>query len=427
MSDVLTSIEAIGEYMPYPPYISRERIYGYEKNLKRFKGTYNDGKFIRIKNLNGGVDRFPIITENYFKLITLKLQGLLLNEKPIISYKNDVNLSKILNDVIDDSGFWRAFLAAFRNFSALGTGVLYLSCNEQGPVVNSVNPGHLFKIVNPQNIDEIECYILVQPIFKVNYKEYSYTQIEKLRVLYHFKGYYIEKIFKYNENGQILNCESEQRYETGLTDFAVFCFENCPPTDEVFGYSDYDAISDIVLLYEQTLTLVNAVLIKNINPILQVPTGTFTENEQTGKLEAPTDGQAVEVDSGAAELKYINYDLQITDIMNYLTSLLNELGIQSEMSKTFLTGEFAANLSGEAIKSLLKSPMDKISRSIDELDFVVKALFVQMLHLVGIECSVSDVVITWRDGIAGTTDDVVNTAPEPTEIIETDEGGVLSE
>lgn len=418
MSEVLTSIEAISENMPYPPYISRERLDSYKLNKSRFKGSYNEGKRIRIRNLNGGVDNFHIATENYFKLVTLKQQGLLLNEPPIISIKNNPSLSSLLKEVVDNSGFWRAFMQSYRNFSSLGTGAFYLSCKSGNPIVNSINPEHLYKVVNPQNIDEITCYILVQPIFTTDYKTPSYTKIEKLRVLYHYKGYYIEKLFKYNENGQILNCESENKVETGLSDFAVFCIENCPATDEVYGQSDYDNIADIVGIYEQVITLVNAVLIKNINPILQVPTGTFTENELTGQLEAPADGQAVEVDKDSKDLKYINYDLQITDIMNFLGALLNELGIQSEMSKTFLTGEFTSNLSGEAIKSLLKAPLDKIGRAIDEMDGVIKSLLVQMLGIVGVGVEVSDIEIIWRDGIDSTADDIEET-------VET--GGVINE
>lgn len=408
MSDVLTDISAISENMPYPPYISRERLDRYDVNLKRYKGDYNEGKRIRIRNLNGGVDSFKIITENYYKLITLKQQGLLLNEKPIISVKNDLEKTDILNKVIEESGLWHSFLSVFRNFSSLGTGCFYLSFNGGKPKVNSISPKSLFKIVNPQNIEEVTCFVLVQPIFTTDYKTPSDTKIEQLRVLYHYKGYYIEKYFRYNENGQILDKISEKKVETGLTDFAVFCVENGVPTDEVYGYSDYDNIADIVSLYEQTITLVNAVLIKNINPILQVPMGTFTENEQTGQLEAPADGQAVEVAKDDKDLKYINYDLQITDIMNYVGTLLNELGIQSEMSKTFLTGEFTSNLSGEAIKSLLKAPLDKIGRAIDEMDIVIKAMLVQMLYMVGVECVVNDIEIVWRDGIDNTIEEGVN-------------------
>lgn len=434
---MLTSIEAISEGMPYPPYAARERMARYELNLSRYKGDYNENKYIKIKNLNGGVDYFNIITENYFRLMTNKSQGLLLNEKPFISVKNSPAETELLNRLVEKSGFYKAFLSGYRNFSSLGSGVLYLSVKDGMPKVNALNPSCMYKIVDAQNIDTITCFILVQPIFKVDYKNAEYTKIEKLRVLYHYKGYYIEKVFRYNENGQILDCESTKRVDTGLTDFSVFSFENSCPTDEVYGYSDYDAVADVVALYEQTITLVNAVLVKNINPILQVPTGTFTENEMTGKLEAPTDGSAVEVDPGAADIKYISYDLQVTDIMNYLGALLNELGIQSEMSKTFLTGEFTSNLSGEAIRSLMKAPLDKIGRAIDEMDTVIKSLLVQMLHLQGVEREIYDIDIVWRDGLSETIEtpnQPIPTIPSPSshqeqEQVDTEniEGGVLNE
>lgn len=426
MSEVITSVEAISEGMPFPPYMSRNRLDTYKINSARFNGRYNDGKFIRIKNLNGGVDRFPIITENYFKLSTLKLQGLLLNEKPLLSSTTS-EITTVLNDLVENSGFYKAFLSVYRNFSGLGTGAFYLSCGVDGPKVNSVNPEFIYKVVDAEDIETITCYVLVQPIFKVDYTKSSTVQdIEQLRVLYHYKGYYIEKVFNYSDH-LIGNCISTKRVETGLTDFAVFCVDNNTPTDAVWGLSDYDNIADTVGIYEQTITLVNAIMVKNLNPILQVPTGVFTENEITGKLEAPTEGSAVEVSAEDKDtLKYIKYDLELMDVKSYLEFLLNELGVHSELSKTFLTGEFTSNLSGAAIRNLLKAPLDKISRAIDEMEPSIKALFTQILHLAGYEVSPSSITIEWRDGCADTADDnLVNRAGE--ENVGNTDGGVVIE
>lgn len=426
MSEVITSVEAISEGMPFPPYMSRNRLDTYKINSARFNGRYNDGKFIRIKNLNGGVDRFPIITENYFKLSTLKLQGLLLNEKPLLSSTTS-EITTALNDLVENSGFYKAFLSVYRNFSGLGTGAFYLSCGVDGPKVNSVNPGFIYKVVDAEDIETITCYVLVQPIFKVDYTKSSTVQdIKQLRVLYHYKGYYIEKVFNYSDH-LIGNCISTKRVETGLTDFAVFCVDNNTPTDAVWGLSDYDNIADTVGIYEQTITLVNAIMVKNLNPILQVPTGVFTENEITGKLEAPTEGSAVEVSAEDKDtLKYIKYDLELMDVKSYLEFLLNELGVHSELSKTFLTGEFTSNLSGAAIRNLLKAPLDKISRAIDEMEPSIKALFTQILHLAGYEVSPSSITIEWRDGCADTVDDnLVNRAGE--ENVGNTDGGVVIE
>ena len=302
-----------------------------------------------------------------------------------------------------------------------------MSCGVDGPKVNSVNPGFIYKVVDAEDIETITCYVLVQPIFKVDYTKSSTVQdIKQLRVLYHYKGYYIEKVFNYSDH-LIGNCISTKRVETGLTDFAVFCVDNNTPTDAVWGLSDYDNIADTVGIYEQTITLVNAIMVKNLNPILQVPTGVFTENEITGKLEAPTEGSAVEVSAEDKDtLKYIKYDLELMDVKSYLEFLLNELGVHSELSKTFLTGEFTSNLSGAAIRNLLKAPLDKISRAIDEMEPSIKALFTQILHLAGYEVSPSSITIEWRDGCADTVDDnLVNRAGE--ENVGNTDGGVVIE
>ena len=402
MTEIITEEIAFSENMPFPPFMSRERMDSYKVNLKRFKGEYNEDNYIKIKNIKGKYDRFNLITENYYKLITLKLQGLLLNEKPIIGFMNNEDQSNQINTLINNSGFWTAFQQAFRNYSSLGTGALYLSFSEGQPRVNAVNPSYLYKIVDKNNVDNVRCFVLAQPIFTVDYKTAQYTKIEYMKLLFHYKGYYIERIFKYNENGHLQDLQSERTVETGLTDFAVFTFENCPAADEIYGNSDYECIKDIVLTYETILTTLNAVNIKNINPIVKVPTGVLIENEQTGEVEAPDGGSWIEADG---DITYITYPNQIVDNCNFLGLLFNDICIQSEMSRTFLTGEFTSNLSGEAIKSLMKAPLDKIGRSIDQLDEVIKRLFIQMLYLVGIQATPSDITIRWRDGINQTEDD----------------------
>ena len=425
MSELITEELAFSEGMPFPPYLSQSRISNYYTNQSRFKGDYNNNNYIKIKNLQGGIDYFRVMTENYYKLETLKMQGLVLNEKPIFSVRNNLEYSTILTMLVNNSGFWLAFIQAFRNFSSLGTGALYLSFQNGQPKINSINPTNIFKIVDANNIDNVTCYVLAQPLYKRDYKNNEYTKIERMRLLFHYKGYYIERIFNYNDAGYLRELVSENRFETGLSDFAVFTFENCPATDEVFGISDYENIKDIVSAYEQILTLINAVLIKNINPIVQVPVGVLIENEKTGQIEGPVNGSLLEVENG--EIKYITYDMQVADLSSYLGNLSNEIGVQSELGKTFLTGEFTSNLSGEAIRSLMKSPLDKIGRSIDQIDDVLKRLFVQVLGLKGIPCVISDICIKWRDGITETQDTGAETIPtEMTEITE-DLGGVVSE
>lgn len=402
--------------MPFPPLMSEERQKGYKQNLLRFDGDYNKNNYIYVKNLQGTVDKYRVATENFYKLITLKLQGLLLNEKPIITVKDNAEKTKLLNDLVNNSGFWLAFQQSFRNFSSLGTGALYLY--KQGvPKVNPLNPQFLYKVVNSTDISEVKCYVLAQPIVSIDYKNPEKSKTTHIRMLYHYKGYYIEKVYEYKESKGVLGQVVAQdfvdykvsstglRVDTGLEDFAVFTFENQPSANSIYGTSDYNQIADVVSIYEQILTLVNIVIVKNINPIIQVPAGLMHENEQTGQLEFNGVGSAVEVRKDEKDIKYISYDMQVTDIMNYIDRLLSEIGIQSEMSKTFLTGDFASNLSGEAIKNLIKSPLDKISRSIDTLDSVVKGLFSQMLLLQGIEdIDISDVEIEWKDGIATTED-----------------------
>jgi DNA-binding protein len=407
--EIFTSIDFIGQGLQYPPTQSTARLTGYDKNLKRFKGTYNKGQSIAVKSkITGNSTQYPIITENYYRLITEKQVGLLLNEHPHVVCSTP-ETTAILQKLIKNSGFWLQLQKSYRTFSSMGDGVLYLSTNGYGePTVNSVNPQNWFVVVDSANIDEVLCHVLVHPIYKQDYKSVLPAQRTHLRVLYHYKGYYIERVFKANDTMVLEPCAFDtgsykiplkgRRVETGLTDFAVFAFSNNRPIDEVYGLSDYDMICDAVSLYERAFTLIGAIIEQNANPTLAVPKGTGRANSKTGQIEFPGLGSFVEVPPGET-IRYVSLDAPINEVMGYIEKLLDEIGVQSELSKSFLCGEYGANSSGEALKVLLKSPLDKISRAIDSIESVIKRLFVQMLMIKGVSVSPADIDIEWQDGI----------------------------
>ena len=428
--EIFTSTEFIAPGLQYPPLLSTSRMQGYSRNLERYKGKYNEGNFIVVKDkaTNEGL-KYNIVTENYFKLITEKQNSLLLNEYPSVLCK-DEETTALLQKCIKNCGFWLQLQKAYRSFSSLGDGVLYLYVNENGESrVNAVNPKHWYCVVDPCNIENVICHVLVHEIFKENYKAITPSIRTHIRVMYHYKGYYIEKVFKASDyqidvpveydNGEYVVPVEGRRVDTGLSDFAVFPFSNGNAIDEVYGISDYEAIADSVKAYETALTIVGAILEKNSDPLLVVPKGSARQNSKTGQVEFPQNGGFIEVGENN-NVKYVGLDAPIDETMRYVEKLLDEICIQSELSKSLLLGEYSGNASGEALKTVLKSALDKVSRGIDTIESVLKRLFVQMLHIKGIDITSSDIDIQWQDGI------VESDSVRATTIKTLREAGVLS-
>lgn len=400
MAEVFTNVDFIAEGLQYPPLHSTSRLSAYELNKKRYAGKYNENKFIVVRSkVTGENIKYPVVTENFFKLTTEKMCSLLLSQLPLVTC-GDEETTSVLQGIIKDSGFWLQLQNVYRSFSSLGDGVLYLYVDDEGEIkTNVVSPSCWYSVVNPFNIDEVTCHVLVNEIFENDYKTTTPSRRTHLRVLYHYKGYYIEKIYNADDY-KVKDLVSEKKYNTGLSDFAVFTCHNAKSLGELYGQSDYESIADAVRLYESAYSLIHAVLEHSGSPLLQVPKGVGKQNSKTGRVEFSQFGGFVEVPADAKDIKYVGLDAPLTETLAFIDNLLSEIGIQSELSKAFLCGDFGnTNASAEALKTLLKSALDKSSRIVDSLDTMVKRVFVQMLFLKGISIKPSEINIEWQDGL----------------------------
>ena len=418
--EIFTDIDFIAEGNIFPPIQSRERIENYRLNLSRYKGNYNKDKVIKVKTANGVKSlRWEVPEINYYKLITDKLVGLIFNEKPVVSCRiGEVN--NIIQDLIQDTYFWYYCGESVRTFSSLGDGVLYVYYDGNRARVNAINPQFWFKVVSDVNINEVKCHVLTQPIYKVDFTGVKPEDKPiALRVLYHYRGYYIERYFEYNgtrignaieyinDRGEEIGIEGK-RVETGLRDFSVFDFSNNKAIDEVYGISDYKVVEDIISLKEKKVSQLDVVTDKHFDPIVQVPITSIEENEETGEPEFNGFGNWIAV-RGDEEIKYISWDAKTSAVEDLISILDDEIAKLSEMGKAFLHGEYA-NVSGEALKTMIKSALDKASRCIDIIEPSVKKTLCAMLELEGYKIEPSDLTIRWQDGITESDNVIAQTA-----------------
>lgn len=410
--EILTSTEFISNGMSFPPTVSKERLKKYANNSSRYKNKYSENK-ISVLTSDGThtviINKSPI---NYYKLVTDKTLGLLLNEKPKIDFDNDLHYGE-LSVMINNTNFYTALQDMVRTFSSHGDGVIYLYKNEYGePELSAFDPSLYFKVVDRNNINKVICYMLCQPIYNEMYINGIYNNdVKYLRVLYHYKGYYIERYFMYNGStvgkpiefvsSNITIPEDGLRIETGLSDFGVFDFNNSKPIDECYGISDYDAFDKLLELKEKKIAQLDGVTDKHFDPMIQGPHSAMSEDESTGEVVFRGLGGFIPLTGDDKDVKYVSWDAKTEAISSLINNLSDEIATLSEMGKVFLYGEYG-NVSGEALKTMIKSALDKVSRLIDQIEPTLKRLLVQMAFIKGISIKPSDINIQWQDGITET-------------------------
>ena len=407
--DIYNSVGFIDRSLAFPPYRAKERLDAYEHNLKLYKGGYSADSKLTIQTANGKkILDFKKPRYNFYKIITDKLCGLILNEKPIITASDDAT-TEALNKVIDNVGFYRVLNDALKSYSTLGDMVLYVDSG----TVNVVNPSFYYKVVEQCNIDAVKCHVLVQPIYEENYYDISIDdKITHLRVLYCYKGYMVERYYSYDgavigsavdytlEDGEVVSKEG-RRIETGLKGFNVFTAHNSKTVDSCWGISDYKIIEDVVSLIEKKVALYDLITDKHSEPILQSDISNFRQNEETGATEFKGVGNVLAVRSGGAESKYITWDGNLDKLLDFIKFNIDNVAMLSEFGKVFLLGEFSSgNVSGETIKSMAKSVLDKASRCIDSVDFTVKEVLCALCKSEGVDIRPSDISIRWQDGVS---------------------------
>lgn len=411
--EIYNSTNFIANSLVFPPHKSVARMDAYKQNMGYYKGKYNIAKRLSIKTVSGskmidwGVPRY-----NFFKIITDKTVGLILNEKPSIT-GYDENLTKTLNTLVDNSGFYIAMQDMLRSFSTLGDGVLYVYNSVDGARLNAVNPEFYYKVVDSGNIHKVICHVFAETIVEENFIDIIIDdRVTHLRVLEHYKGYYIEKVYTYDganihreveyklANGEVIPIGG-RKVSTGLKGFAVFPFHNSKAIDEVYGISDYKIFEDAVHLLEKKVAIYDAITDKHSDPMLQVDQRYFQENNETGEMEFKGTGSVVGARSGDAESKYVTWDGNLSELLDFIKFNIDSIATLSEFGKVFLTGEFASgNISGETIKSMAKSVLDKASRHIDTIDYTLRCVLCAMLELEGVDVSPSDISIGWQDGVS---------------------------
>lgn len=233
----------------FPPAQEITRLQRYKDNRKLFDGdTYNVFKkkyenvrtrIDRIKNDYHDMIAYPIDI-NYHKLTSVSLADLVQGETPTISVDgaDDEEITKLLNEI----GFFEKLTQWTIDISRYGDAVarVYIpNNNENKAQVAVLQPGHMFKIVDKFDKDNIKMIVLATVVDtgRIEKKE----PVMELFVEKHLRGSYTEEVYKlkpiekmplhFKESGRLVTdfqlyeignlLNRRENIKTGQKDFAV--------------------------------------------------------------------------------------------------------------------------------------------------------------------------------------------------------------
>lgn len=430
MSEILTSEKILSQGLKFPPDVSVGRLNRYDRNLKHIKGTYNKGKKLKIITPSGDIySDLKIMNLNYFELDTKKQRTLIFQESPIW-HCNGIS-DKEVKDLLGKARFYDTLQEAETNSYSLGDGPIQIYNDGEYIRTKSLNPKFYYEIVSDYDITETKCIVVVHYI----YREWLAgndlkSEVYKLRVIRHYRGYYTEQVFQYIggiigkpvdhvlSNGRKIRAKGE-RFETGVDEFLVQVLKHNRATDEVYGTSAFEDYKELIYAIEKRLTLEDAVIDKHSEPTFAVPNSLIDTNEETGKQEFRGIGGIVGVPAGSEKPEYITWDGKTEASEKLITTLEEKLIIKLEYGEVYLKNSYS-DASGEALKTLLKGALDKASRIINGFETTARMVVMLILRLNGYDVQLEDISVEWQDGI---------TEPEKTkaEIINTRvSGGTMS-
>ena len=393
--------------LKFPPAVSYKRLSNYELNSRRYKGTYNNNNKLTIMTPEGPItSNLKVLPINYFRLDTDKQKQLIFNEKPII-HCDGIDDSK-LKEILENADFFNKLIQAYTTYSSLADAPILVS---SPTTISCFNPKYYFEIVEDFDIETTKCIVIYQPIYREMLKgNVIKSEIYKIRIIKHYKGYYTEQVFKYNKEGIIGKPvkhqmgsytipETGRKVETGLDDFAISVLKSGRLSGEVYGTSMYEKYAALILAIEKRLTLEDAVIDKHSEPTFVVPNSLIRTNEETGEQEFLGVGGIVGVPIGSERPEYLTWDGKTDAAEKMIETLKKELVILLEYGEAFLNNSFSSNMSGEALKTLLKGALDKASRIVDEIEIPIKKVIRNLLILNGYKVEMSNISIEWQDGI----------------------------
>lgn len=396
----------------FPSHEVRQRNSVYRFRFKEFNGSYAENK--QLIAMVDGVEtsiNYKVLSTNYFKLLTNKMSDLVFNNDITIK-TGDIKRDKDIYALVDKVGWADGIRKAFKKATIYGDACIKTYKNG----VSAFSPLNCFKVVDIHDVSKTLAYCLY---------EYLYTETGGVRYLthirfeIHFKGKIFEQVKLYSGNyrsgsiGKAVDFNYRNRlipkngawYDTGIDDCELIQWLSInQEADGVYGESLYADIQDLVFALEQRISSEYYALNNLQNPFLVIGASAIQTDQKTGQRSVKLIDNKIlvqrEGDGVKPEFVSPEYKLESSEqLVETLRDLIYEL---SELSKSYLSGQYSGNPSEESINNLIKSAIDKGNRLITEMYYSIRDSLYVLCRLNGINILKEDINISFN---VGRTDD----------------------
>jgi hypothetical protein len=340
----------------------------YAKNRMLFEGRHAEvyeEAFQRITRVIGNFEdvvSFATIA-NYQKLITLKVADLLMSEPPkIVAGEIGSTEQQSVENISERTDLHNKSYVAALDVPRCGDGLLRVYSTPDGGMIGTAQPQFWFPVVDPDDISIFTHHVIAWT------KQLNDSQ-QELTVRIHEKGFYTEKKFLLQGFSdiaayRIVQKNSEQRFDTGLDDFAIIPIPNVLTSDRVHGMDDYTDIDSIISELLVRIGQVSKILDKFAEPSVSGPSSSLEPDPITGKWVLKLGNFFARDSKDDAEVKYITWDASLDANFKQIELLINLLHAMSEMGGNILgdTKDEGGVLSGTALRFKMVSPLAKAKR-----------------------------------------------------------------
>ena len=405
----------LGSPWPIEEKDEKERLSRYRKNKLLWENKHNEvfnAEFARIKPIVlNNINPVNYVTNlNYFKLSTLKVVDLILNETPTITSK-DLSKQNTINTLIKNSKLVENTRKNIIDYTRFGDGLYKIYKPDlKSAIITTIIPDYWFKVVNPMDINQTTAHVFIveqiipgerwynqeRKIITIEIHTVGQIEIQKIEII---SG----KLMKYVEEPIIIS--------TLLDDFDIIQVSNTQTSDEIYGEDDFNIIEKVIKELEIELSNICKVLDTYTTPTMQGPEGIIKHNKQFGNWDLRI-GNFFEVKDGKQKLEYVTFNATLEQNFKTIEILLNQLYILSEVGPVLFGAETenAGIQSGEALRRKLMSPLMKAARIRTCYDYAIKKALSLASQLGGAgitPLTEEDVEIKWKDGLPSSIGELI--------------------
>lgn len=409
--DILTSLDFLRADSEFPPPSQLARLAKYRHNKALFdkKGGAIDRKsynhVVQVMDNHWRVVPYRLLL-NLYRKISYKTADMLFVEAPVFgsvesNEASDIN-SQIVSEVVSNSNLVMLGWQAGIDTSRYGDGVLVVTERETEDgmrgVLTITQPMYWYPVADPEDLRNIKYQVLAW------YKEIESKSKQRefmLTVHIHERGF-VTKHEAIMRGGKIVSIDEGERTETGLTDFAVLPIQPTLTSDSAFSADDYTDIEDIIIELQTRIQQIARVLDKHADPSMTGSINNLEKDPVTGEATLKVGGFYARESNDDPKTEYITWDGQLEASFKEIDLMMNLLAIISEMGPAIFYDEILkiGSLSGRAIRMLYTNALNKVARTRNAFDGVLKS-GIALASQLGYSSQVTkaDVSIKWNDGL----------------------------